>query len=105
IELVVEDDGCTDAGAAETAATRLLRTPGLVGVIGPSCSAGTERVLNTYNAAGIVVISGAATRTDLTTRQSSGSFFFRTIYRNEIQGRLAGTFAKDGLNAKTAFLI
>jgi branched-chain amino acid transport system substrate-binding protein len=105
IELVVEDDGCTDVDAARTAAERLLGTPGLVGVIGPSCSAGAESVLEMYDAAGIVLISGAATRTDLTSRQSPDSFFFRTIYRNELQGRLAGNFAKEGLKANTAFLI
>src|SRR3990172_1836972 len=41
-EIVVraEDDGCTEADITVQAAERLLRTEGLVGVIGPNCSAG-----------------------------------------------------------------
>jgi branched-chain amino acid transport system substrate-binding protein len=105
IEIIVEDDGCTDVDATRVAAHRLLGTPGLVGVIGPSCSAGTEAVIDQYDDAGIILISGSATRTDLTANRGQESNFFRTIYRNELQGALSGAFVRDGLQATTAYVI
>ena len=61
IEIRAEDDGCTEAAVTRQAAERLLRAPGLVGVLGPGCSAGAEEALPLYEQAGIVTISGSAT--------------------------------------------
>ena len=90
IEVRAEDDGCTEAEVTREAAERLLRRRGLVGVLGPDCSAGAEAAIPVYASAGIVAISGSATRTDLTTAQPEGGFFFRTAYRNDLQGTLIG---------------
>ena len=89
-EIVVraEDDGCTEEDIAAQAANRLLRQPGLVGVIGPDCSAGAMSANPVYANAGIVAISGSATRTDLTEEQPEGGYFFRTAYRNDLEGLL-----------------
>lgn len=105
IAVDIEDDGCTEADITAVAAQRLLKQEGLVGVIGPSCSAGAERVIDDYNRAGVVLISGAATATGLTRGRSTGSFFFRTIYRNDLQGQLVGIFARNSLHATSAFLV
>ncbi|HEU4760271.1 MAG TPA: branched-chain amino acid ABC transporter substrate-binding protein [Dehalococcoidia bacterium] len=105
IEVRAEDDGCTEAEITQEAAERLLRRRGLVGVLGPDCSAGAEAAIPVYAGAGIVAISGSATRTDLTTAQPDGGFFFRTAYRNDLQGTLIGLFASVALRGKSAYLI
>ena len=88
IAVRVEDDGCTEADIAAQAAARLLRQPGLAGVIGPNCSAGAAAAIPVYAKAGIVAISGSATRTDLTEDQPEDGYFFRTAYRNDLEGLL-----------------
>jgi branched-chain amino acid transport system substrate-binding protein len=88
IEIRVEDDGCTEADVTALAAEQLLRQPGLVGVIGPNCSAGAAAAIPIYAGAGIVAISGSATSSDLTENQRPGGYFFRTVYRNDLEGLL-----------------
>ena len=105
IEVQAEDDGCTAADVARAAADRLLGRQGLVGVIGPQCSGGTAAVITKYAEAGIVAISGSATRTDLTPTQPAGRFFFRTAYRNDLEGALIGSFLIDELNVQTVYVI
>ena len=105
IEVSAEDDGCSEAGVATVAAQRFVRTIGLVGVIGPQCSGGTEAALPILADAGIVAISGSATRTDLTTTQASDGFFFRTAYRNDLEGALIGTFVVNTLAVGRWYLI
>lgn len=105
IEMRVEDDGCTEADITIQAAERLLRREGLVGVIGPSCSAGAQAAIPVYAQAGIVAISGSATETALTADQPEERFFFRTAYRNDLEGILAGLFASVALQAEKAYLI
>jgi len=106
-EIVVqaEDDGCTESDITVQAAERLLRTEGLVGVIGPNCSAGAQAAIPIYRDAGIVAISGSVTRTDLTAGQNGRGFFFRTAYRNDLQGTLVGLFVRFILQADTIWLV
>ena len=95
IELRAEDDGCFETDVTEVAAERLLRLEGLVGVIGPACSDGAAAVIPTYAEAGVVTISGSATANGLTDDQPAGGFFFRTAYRNDLEGTLIGLFLVD----------
>jgi len=104
IEIQVEDDGCTEAEITLQAAQRLLGQQGLVGVIGPDCSAGAVAARPVYEAAGIVTISGSATQTNLTANQQGG-FFFRTAYRNDLEGTLAGLFISSQLKAREVYLV
>jgi len=106
-EIVIhaEDDGCTETDITVQAAERFLRTEGLVGVIGPNCSAGAQAVIPVYRDAGIVAISGSVTRTDLTGGQNGRGFFFRTAYRNDLQGTLVGLFVKFVLQADKMWLV
>jgi len=74
-------------------------------VVGPSCSAGAQAAIPISAQAGIVAISGSATESALTTSQPEGGFFFRTAYRNDLEGTLAGLFAGVALGAKKLYLI
>jgi ABC-type branched-subunit amino acid transport system substrate-binding protein len=105
IKVQVEDDGCTEADITLQAAERLLQQRGLAGVIGPDCSAGAEAAIPVYAAAGIVSISGSATASGLAASQPEGHFFFRTAYRNDLEGTLAGLFTSSELKAKRVYLI
>ena len=105
IQVRVEDDGCTEGDITEQAAMRLAGAVGVVAVLGPSCSAGAERAIPVYQRAGLVAITGSATKTDLTTSQQKGSFFFRTAYRNDLEGQLIGLYAKFGLNARATWVV
>jgi branched-chain amino acid transport system substrate-binding protein len=105
IEVRAEDDGCTEADHTAIAARRLLGRPGLVGVIGPQCSGGVMAASPIYAEAGVVAISGGATRTDLTTGQLEDGFFFRTAYRNDLEGTFIGLYVVDTLEADTVYLI
>ena len=112
IEIHAEDDGCFDADITARAAGHLLYgrddhqlLPGLVGVIGPTCSDGASRVIPVYAQAGIVMISGSATRSDLTTGQTAPEFFFRTAYSNSQEGALQARYVIEELGAATAYVI
>lgn len=99
-----EDDGCSEPGLAAIAAERLLAQPGLVGVIGPQCSGGAIQAIPIFSAAGVVAISGSATTTNLTTDQDAGRFFFRTAYRNDLEGALIGQYLA-GLDVETHYFV
>ena len=107
ISIVSEDDGCTEEDVTRKAAERLLKRPGLVGVLGPQCSAGTVSTQGIYAVAGIVTISGSATSTNLAEHQIGDGFFFRTAYRNASQGILVGVYFSDPefLGASSAYIV
>lgn len=100
-----EDDGCTEADITVQAAERLLDRAGLIGVIGPQCSAGAQAAIPLYNQAGTVAISGSATTSLLTLEQPEDGFFFRTAFPNQLEGELTGQFVAETLGAQTVFLI
>ena len=106
IEVHAEDDGCSNTEITMSAAGHMLRgedghqqLPGLVGVIGPQCSGGVVAVIDDYAEAGIVMISGSATATTMTDDQPDDGFFFRTAYRNDLEGTLIGLFLVGYENA------
>ncbi len=112
IEIHAEDDSCTNPDVARMAAGHLLRgdggheqLPGLVGVIGPTCSGSAEAAIPDYAEAGIVMISGSATRTDLTLAQPRPQFFFRTAFRNADEGELQARYVIGQLEAETAYVV
>jgi branched-chain amino acid transport system substrate-binding protein len=105
IEVRAEDDGCFVNNASELAAERLIETTGLIGVIGPHCSSGTEAAMPIYSEAGVVMISPSATKTNLTLLQPEPEFFFRTVYTNAAEGTLQASYVASQLNAATAYVI
>ena len=102
IEVRAEDDGCSEADITVTAARRHLGRTGLVGIIGPQCSSGSAAALPIYQDAGVVAISGSATRTDLPAGQSPDGFFSRSAYRNDLEGTLIALFL-DSLQADLVY--
>jgi branched-chain amino acid transport system substrate-binding protein len=105
IMVYAEDDGCSQADVAAIAAERLLGREGVVGVIGPQCSGGAVTAIPVYADGGMVMISGTATRTDLTTTQQGAEFFFRTAYTNAAEGILQARYVISQLHATTAWVI
>jgi len=105
IVVYAEDDGCYEADVAAFAAERLLSKEGVVGVIGPDCSGGAVAAIPVYAEAGMVMISGSATRTDLTLTQPEAKFFFRTAYTNAAEGILQARYVMSQLNAAMAYVI
>ena len=105
IQVVVEDDGCTEPDITAAAARRLASRADVVAVVGPNCSAGAEEAIPIYAEDGVAVVSGSSTRSDLTTSQPDGGFFFRTAYRNDLEGALVGLFVGLDLGARAAYLI
>jgi branched-chain amino acid transport system substrate-binding protein len=105
-EIVVqaEDDGCAEPDITAGAAERLLSRSGLVGVLGPQCSAGAEAAIPVYNEAGMIAISGSATTSGLTRDQPHDGFFFRTAYTNQFEGELIGQFMADQ-GAETVYIV
>src|SRR3972149_2531792 len=55
--------------------------------------------------AGCCPLGGRATESALAASQPEGRFFFRTAYRNDLEGILAGLFASVALQADKAYLI
>ena len=105
IEVYVEDDGCFETEVAAFAGERLLGRKGLVGVIGPMCSGGAREAIPVYAEAGIVMISGSATRTDLTLTQPEPGFFFRTSFTNAAEGVLQARYVISQLHASTVYVV
>jgi branched-chain amino acid transport system substrate-binding protein len=105
IQVYAEDDGGAEADIAVFAAERMLRREPVVGVIGPMTSTAAEAAIPVYAEAGIVMISGTATRTDLTLNQPEPKLFFRTAYTNAAQGILQARYVTTKLNATTAYII
>ncbi len=112
IEVHAEDDGCFEADITARAAGHLLSgedghqlLPGLVGVIGPACSDGAERAIPIYAQAGVVMISGTATRTDLAPDQPEPKFFFRTAFTNANEGAEQARYVIARLDGETVYVI
>jgi len=105
INVYPEDDSCSSFDIAAMAAERLVTLSGLIGVVGPQCSGGTLSAVPVYAKAGVVMISGSATRTDLTLTQPKPRFFFRTAYTNAVEGAEQARYIISELNVKTAYVV
>lgn len=105
IMVYAEDDGAYEGDIAEYAAERLIKKEGLVGVIGPQASAGSDAAIPVFADAGVVAISGTATATYLTLTQPEPKFFFRTAYTNAVQGELQARYLISELDASTIWII
>ncbi len=106
IEIVSEDDHCSREGGL-TAAQKLASDSRLLAVHGPTCSAAAVPAAEIISAAGMVMISGAATAPSLTSVAGSPGEhrqigFFRTAPNDEVQGLAAATFAYRDLGVRLA---
>ncbi|BCR03780.1 branched chain amino acid ABC transporter substrate-binding protein [Desulfuromonas versatilis] len=102
VELVSLDDQCKPE-IATNVATKLV-SEGVKVVIGHVCSGATKAALGIYQEAGVITVSPSATNPPLT---QSGEYknFYRTIAPDDMQGKLAATFATDKLGAKKIAII
>jgi len=94
------DSTCIDAGAATTAAERLITADGVAAIVGAMCSGATTAALQ--NAAlpnGTVMISPSATSPALSTVDDNGQFF-RTAPSDARQGEIiADILTEKGVNS------
>ncbi|MFW6212846.1 MAG: branched-chain amino acid ABC transporter substrate-binding protein [Spirochaetota bacterium] len=94
VELVIADDQCDNAIAANAAAK--LVSDGVVAVIGHICSGATNTALPIYLEEDIVAVSPSATNPGLTEYGN----FFRTIAPDNAQGALQANFVLNELGAQ-----
>jgi branched-chain amino acid transport system substrate-binding protein len=99
IELVKEDDLCSEAGGS-AGASRLAEDPSIVGVIGTSCSNATVMASRILSGVGSVLISPSSTAPSLTSPSSHEAGFLRTIYNDKAQGQAVAEFAYNVLGAQ-----
>jgi branched-chain amino acid transport system substrate-binding protein len=97
------DDRCADAEKAVAVARSLVQETALAGVIGPMCTTGAQAADSVYEAAQVVHILPAATRSDLS--QQGERFFFRTAWRDDFQASVQAAYATGDLAVASAVLI
>jgi branched-chain amino acid transport system substrate-binding protein len=97
------DDGCADAEKAAGVARSLAGDAAVVGVIGPMCTTGAQAADSVYDAAHLVHILPAATRTDLS--QQGEQYFFRTSWIDDAQARVQAAYTREKANVDTIVLI
>jgi len=102
IKVVPQDEQCKPE-LATNAAFKLVSEKVTV-ALGHICSGATKAALPIYKESKIVLVSPSATNPDLTL---TGDYpnFFRTIARDDAQGKLAATFTVEKLGAKQIAII
>jgi len=89
------DSTCIDAGAATTAAERLITSEGVNAIMGADCSGVTGAILsNVALPNGTVMISPSATSPGLSTAEDNG-LFFRTAPSDARQGVIITNILQD----------
>ncbi len=99
----VEGDTQLDPSVAVTVAESLIADADIYGVVGPAGSQEVESSQPKFKEAGLVHISGSATRPSLTT--TGFDTFFRTVPSDNDQGPVVASFIINVLKSKSAFLI
>ncbi len=105
IELQPEDDGCNAEGG-QTAATKIVANPQVVGVIGTTCSGAGVPAAGIISDAGYVMISPSNTSPALTDpNQSFKPGYLRTAHNDLVQGEAVANFAYNELGVRKAAAI
>ncbi len=99
----VEGDTQLDPSVAVTVAESLIADADIYGVVGPAGSQEVEGTEPKFKDAGLVHVSGSATRPSLTT--TGFDTFFRTVPSDNDQGPVVAAFIINVVKAKSAFLI
>ena len=98
---LVKSDDVGDPAKAPAAATTLQQDPAILGVIGPSFSGATKAVGQSYDGAGLVLISPSATNPTLTTLGFKS--FHRVVPPDSLEGKEAGDYLAK--KAKKVFVV
>jgi branched-chain amino acid transport system substrate-binding protein len=105
VELQPEDDGCNAEGG-QTAGTKIVANPQVVGIIGTSCSGAGVPMAQIVSDAGYVMISPSNTSPALTDPdQAWKPGYLRTAHNDLIQGAAMADYAYDVVGARTAAAI
>jgi branched-chain amino acid transport system substrate-binding protein len=100
---LVEGDTQLDPAIAQTVAESLIADPDIYAVVGPAGSQEVEATQQQFLDAGLVQISGSATRTTLTT--TGFNTFFRTVPTDAAQGPTDALFLYNELGVTQLFVI
>jgi branched-chain amino acid transport system substrate-binding protein len=104
IVLTTAEDRCTGT-SGETGARALADIPGLVGVIGTTCSASAQGAADVLSANGVLLISPTNADPVLTDPASHRDFYLRVAANAALEGIAAADFAVGELDAETAATI
>jgi branched-chain amino acid transport system substrate-binding protein len=105
VELVGEDSLCSAEGG-QTALTKLVSDPSLVGIIGTNCSSAGEPASKIASDAGMVLISPSNTAPSLT--DPNGTWnpgYLRTAHNDNVQGAAMAEFVYNELGLRKAATI
>ncbi len=105
IEIVEEDGLCTAEGGV-AAATQVIQA-GVVAAVGPICSGAVVAAQPRFEEAGITHVSPSSTAVSATDPDRGDVFqtFLRTTYNDAIQGPTQAEFARETLEAETAYVV
>jgi branched-chain amino acid transport system substrate-binding protein len=101
---MVEFDTEGDPAKATPVANKIASDKTFVGVLGGAFSGETRATKNTYNEAGVPMISASATATDLTTTDQV-PVFHRVVGYDDVQGAAIGRYLKNVVKAKKVFVV
>lgn len=105
VVLQAEDDGCNAEGG-QTAGTKVVANPQIVGVIGTSCSGAGVPMAQIISDAGYVMISPSNTSPALTNPdQAWKPGYLRTAHNDLVQGAAMADYAYDVLGVRKAAAI
>ncbi|MET0997658.1 MAG: branched-chain amino acid ABC transporter substrate-binding protein [Marmoricola sp.] len=101
---LVEFDTEGDPAKATPVANKIASDDTFIGVMGGAFSGETRATKNTYNEAGVPMISASATATDLTTTDAV-PVFHRVIGYDDVQGAAIARYLKDVAKATKVFVV
>lgn len=105
VELVPEDDGCNAEGG-QTAATKIVANPQILGIIGTSCSSAGVPASQIMSDAGYVMISPSNTAPVLTDpAQAWKPGYLRTAHNDVVQGGAMAEYVYNELGLTKAAAI
>lgn len=105
VTLQVEDDGCNAEGG-QTAATKIVANPQVVGVVGTTCSGAGVPAAKIISDNGLVMISPSNTSPSLTDpAQAWVPGYLRTAHNDLVQGAAVASFAYNELGLRKAAAI
>ena len=105
VELVGEDALCSAEGG-QTALTKLVSDPSLVGIIGTNCSSAGEPASKIASDAGMVLISPSNTAPSLTDPEGTWNpGYLRTAHNDNVQGAAMAEFVYNELGLRRAATI
>ncbi len=105
VELVGEDSLCSAEGG-QTAATKLVSDPSLVGIIGTNCSSAGEPASRIVSQAGMVLVSPSNTAPSLTNPDDTWNpGYLRSCHNDNVQGAAMAEFVYNELGVRKAATI